>query len=133
MFSFLGAVNTFKGRIEGPNLQVGTGALPHNGTLLLDGSDVVAYARPHEIEIVTDAGRDLGIAAQVGRIHPMGAMARVELIGKVGRNGSAEQQVFEVEIPRDELCGLGLASGQSVRLVSRQLHVFDGGPGARLS
>ena len=46
----------------------------------------------------------------------MGAMARVELIGKVGRNGSAEQQVFEVEIPRDELCGLGLASGQSVRL-----------------
>ena len=58
------------------------------------------------LEIVTDAGRDLGIAAQVGRIYSMGAMARVELIGN-GRPQRLEgrsSRYSRSRYPRDELC-----------------------------
>jgi sulfate/thiosulfate transport system ATP-binding protein len=124
-YSFLGAVNRFSGRIEGSNLRVGADAVPVASSAAASGEQVVAFARPHELDIVVDE-RDTrqGLAAKVNRVLLSGATARVELTGVVGSNGHAEQQHFEVELTREQLADLGLVAGQSVRLTSSRLKVF---------
>ena len=124
-YSFLGAVNRFSGRIEGSSLRVGADAVPVAASAAGPGEQVVAFARPHELDIVVD-GKDVrqGLSAKVNRVLLSGATARVELTGIVGSNGHAEPQHFEVELTREQLADLGLVAGQSVRLTSSRLKVF---------
>jgi sulfate transport system ATP-binding protein len=122
-YSFLGAVNRFKGRIDGTQLRVGDGAVSITAGDVRDGDEVEAFARPHELDIVTGIGPE-GIPARVGRVLLTGATARVELIGKIGTNGHAEPQNFEVELTRQRLADLDLRPGQPVRLTSDRLKVF---------
>src|SRR5262245_6779644 len=123
-YSFLGAVNRFPGRVEGQTLRVGKDAVPLPSSNLPSGESVVAFARPHEIDIVADGNASEGLAAKVNRVLVSGAIARVELTGTVGANGHAEPQHFEVELTRQRLDELGLRPGQPVRLTSSRLRAF---------
>ena len=123
-FTFLGAVNRFPGRVEGPNLRIGQDAVPIADTGAANGEDVIAFARPHELDIVVDRDAKEGLAVKVNRVLLSGATARVELTGVVGSNGHAEPQHFEVELTRQQLADLGLEPGQPVRLTSSRLKVF---------
>ncbi|MBX3684093.1 MAG: TOBE-like domain-containing protein, partial [Thauera sp.] len=80
-----------------------------------------AFARPHELDIVPDAGAGEGIAARVSRVLAFGITARVELDGLNGAQG----QHFEVEITRERVDRLGLAEGQAVRLLPSHLSLFE--------
>jgi sulfate transport system ATP-binding protein len=122
-YSFLGAVNRFTGRIDGTRLRVGDGLVPISEGNARNGEEVVAYARPHELDILDGDGPD-GIPVRVGRVLLSGATARVELTGKIGTNGHAEPQLFEVEMTRQRLSDLNLQPGQPVRLTSERLKVF---------
>ena len=88
------------------------------------GEDVIAYARPHQLDIDVDTTSGKGIAARIDRVILSGATARIELTGRIGTNGHAQSQHFEVEVTRQELADLGLAPGQPVRLTSSRLRVF---------
>ncbi|MBL8448281.1 MAG: sulfate ABC transporter ATP-binding protein [Zoogloeaceae bacterium] len=123
VYGFLGAVNFFHGRVEGEALRVGDDRLPHSGGGIDHGTEVVAFARPHELEIVTDPTEVDGVAARISRILAFGVTARVEL---EGANGAAGQH-FEVELTRDRVAKLGLMEGQGVRLVPSRLRVFERG------
>ncbi len=125
-YSFLGAVNRFSGRIEGSSLRVcADAAVPVASSEAGPGEEVVAFARPHELDIVIDdQDARQGLSAKVDRVLLSGATARVELTGIVGSNGSAQPQHFEVEVTREQLADLGLVAGQSVRLTSSRLKVF---------
>jgi len=123
-YSFLGAVNRLPGRVDGDTLRVGDGAVPLAERFAMHGEEVVAFARPHELDIVADAECTLGLPASVQRVLVSGAVARVELTARVGTNGSAEPARFEVEITRDQLARLNLQPGQAVRLTSSRLRVF---------
>jgi sulfate/thiosulfate transport system ATP-binding protein len=123
-YSFLGAVNRLPGRIDGDILRVGDAAVPLAECSGVHGEEVVAFARPHELEIVVDGDATLGLPASVQRVLVSGAIARVELTAEVGTNGSAEPTRFEVEITRDQLAQLNLQPGQAVRLTSSRLRVF---------
>jgi len=122
--SFIGNINTFRGKVEGGFLRVGGDLLPHARTDLVDGQPVVAYARPHDTEIIADNTENLGIAARVNRVLASGAVARVELVAN-GPDRSGQKDYFEVEIGAEEVSRLGLANGQRVRLQSNRLNVFD--------
>jgi sulfate/thiosulfate transport system ATP-binding protein len=122
-YSFLGAVNRFSGRVDGHNLRVGLEAVPLAEASAPEGTEVIAFARPHELEIVSREDTQ-GIPVEVNRVLLSGATARVELTGKTGVNGHAEAQHFEVELTRDQLNALGLQPGQPVRLTSSRLRVF---------
>jgi sulfate transport system ATP-binding protein len=122
-YSFLGAVNRFSGRVEGSSLRVGKDAVPLAEAAAPEGEEVVAFARPHELDIATQDGAP-GIAVKVSRVLLSGATARVELTGLVGSNGHAEPQHFEVEMTRQQLADLALQPGQPVRLTSSRLRVF---------
>ncbi|MBC7832578.1 MAG: TOBE-like domain-containing protein, partial [Hyphomicrobium sp.] len=132
VYSFLGAVNKFTGQVQGEFLRVGSNVIPIAGGIGTEGQDVVAFARPHEIDIIADInGGAVGVPATVSRILDVGSVARVELSAPAAAvNGSGkapEPQFFEVELSAQKLSELNLATGQPVRLVSSRLRVFDRG------
>lgn len=125
VYGFLGAVNYFHGRAEDGQVKVG-GDLLHHGhddltRSLAQGAPVVAFARPHELDILPDTGVAIGVAAKISRILAFGVTARIELDGLNGSSG----QHFEVEMTREQVERQGLAEGQPVRLVPSRLKVFE--------
>ncbi len=121
VYGFLGSVNLFHGRVEGETVRVGDDVLPHAPHELGQGAEVLAFARPHELDIVIDGASAHGIAAKVSRILAFGVSARVELDGADDASG----QHFEVELTRERVAALGLAEGQTVRLLPSRLRVFE--------
>lgn len=129
VYGFLGAVNVFHGRVDDAHVLVGDQRLAHGGGLaeVGQGSDVVAFARPHELSIQV-GGEGEGIAARINRILAFGAAARIELIGEA--SGTSPVAHYEVEISRGQLAELGLSEGLNVRLVPSRLKVFEQGRAA---
>ena len=121
VYGFLGAVNMFHGRIEGAGVRIGQALVGHSAGDLDHGADVVAFARPHELDIVTAANTQDGIPARVNRVLAFGITARVELQGLDAQH----EQHFEVEIPAERAVALQLVEGQIVRLVPTRLQVFE--------
>ncbi|MGE0053392.1 MAG: sulfate/molybdate ABC transporter ATP-binding protein [Hyphomicrobium sp.] len=123
-YSFIGNVNEFRGRVEGQYVRVGDDLLLHRQSHLRDGDPVVAYARPHDTEIIPDGAEAHGVAAKVNRVLASGAVARVELVA----NGAARQgrtDYFEVELTPAEIAALGIEAGKRVRISSPRLSIFS--------
>ncbi len=123
VYGFLGSVNLFHGRVDGNAIRMGDSVLPHAGLEMDHGVEVVAFARPHELDIVMQGSAQEGhegIAARVNRVWSLGATTRVELDGGADSVG----QHFEVELTRERVDALGLEAGQSVRLIPSSLRVF---------
>jgi len=117
VYGFLGAVNRFVGKAQGGVLHMGEHQLPGaHGE-----GEVLAYARPHELQIATDEAAP-GLAATVERVLSFGASARVELIGPDG-------QPLEAELTRNEAESLRLQGGQRVKLSAHRLSLFEAGAG----
>ena len=116
VYGFLGAVNRFEGRAEGALVHIGDHQLNH-GLSHVPSGKVQAYARPHELQILT-SGDGPGIAATVDRVLSFGAASRVELTGPGG-------QPLEAELSREHAATLNLQSGQQVRLQASRLSLFD--------
>ena len=123
-YRFLGAVNRFPGRVDGDLLRIGNDAVPLAEAGAAHGEEVVAFARPHELDIVAEHNAPHGLSARVNRVLLSGATARVELTGFASANGHAEPQHYEVELTREQLAALNLQPGQAVRLTSSRLRVF---------
>ncbi len=121
VYGFLGAVNLFHGRVDGEGLWVGEDRVPHSSGGVNQGAEVLAYARPHELEIVADPERMDGVAARIARIRAFGASAWVELEGTNGATGAH----FEVELAQVQVAELSLQEGQAVRLLPSRLRVFE--------
>ncbi len=120
VYSFLGAVNPFHGRVENGSLRVGEDLLPHTADGFGHGDEVIAFARPHELDIAIDGPSDAGVPARIARVLSFGATARIELDGLSGVSG----QHFEVELTRDRVAALALREGQTVRLQPSRLKLF---------
>lgn len=125
-YNFLGTVNRFEGRWVQGALQVNADRLPllANDTLtgIGEGAEVVAFARPHELQIIPNVDTGSGIKASISRILAFGPTARVEL------NDTASRSVFyEVDIPAAHIATLQLHEGQAVRVAPLQLRVFPAG------
>ncbi|MDY0073167.1 MAG: sulfate ABC transporter ATP-binding protein [Thauera sp.] len=133
VYSFLGSVNHFHGRAEDGQVRVDDALLQHQPDELArtpdQGASVVAFARPHELDILPDVPADdgaaNGVAAKISRILTFGATARIELDGINGSSG----QHFEVELSQEKVQLQQLIEGQTVRLRPSRLKVFSQ-PGA---
>ncbi|MEY4591797.1 MAG: hypothetical protein RIR18_692 [Pseudomonadota bacterium] len=127
VYGFLGAVNVFHGRADERHVHVNNQPLPHGGGIEPSsvGSEVIAFARPHELTILPGEQGD-GVAARVSRVLAFGMTARVELVGqKSHQNGDLEH--YEVELPLSEIEQQGVFEGQIVRLVPTRLKLFEQG------
>ena len=117
VFGFLGAVNRFAGQADGATLRIGADTLAHDAQGLAAGAPALAFARPHELDIVVDATQTHGVEALVTRVLGFGANPRVELTGREGQH-------YEVEMSRERIATLRLQPSQTVRLVPSRLSVF---------
>jgi sulfate transport system ATP-binding protein len=119
--NFLGNVNLFRGRV-------------HNGRVCIEDLEaagsrdggtertpVVAYVRPHDIEISRQRDHEYTILAQITHIRTAGATVRVEL--KRHDNG----EFVEAELNRNRYLELGLQNRESVfiKLKNPQIFVAD--------
>lgn len=120
VYGFLGSVNLFHGRVDDGHLHVGDDVLHDQGEDYGPGSEVYAFARPHELEIVTDTEQVNGLSAKVSRVLSFGLNSRVELDGIK----SAAGQHFEVELSPQRVNELALTNGQIVKLVPSKLKLF---------
>jgi sulfate transport system ATP-binding protein len=121
VYSFLGSVNLFHGRVDGENVRVGEDVIPNQPSHLAQGSQVVAFARPHELDIVLPEANVEGIHAKIARILSFSANSKIELDGTNGATG----QNFEVELARERVQNLQLTEGQDVILIPSRLSVFE--------
>jgi sulfate/thiosulfate transport system ATP-binding protein len=119
VYGFLGSVNLFHGRVADGKVLVGQDSLPHDTRDLPQGGEVMAFARPHELDIVL-GGSD-GIMATINRILAFGVTARVELQATIEN----QLQHFEVELTQTRVQQLDLQIGQQVRMVASQLKIFE--------
>jgi sulfate transport system ATP-binding protein len=106
VYGFLGAVNRFERADEIALLGQAQPAGP-----------VQAYARPHELAILTDPTAQ-GLPARVERVLSFGSASRVEL-------SSVDGRPLEAELSREQAGALNLQPGQAVRLSARRLSLFD--------
>ena len=122
VYGFLGAVNLFHGRVDGDHLAVGDVRLQHGDPAQAVSGDAIGFARPHELEIVTDPAGNVGLEARVARVMAFGATARIELYAD---NGIDQAIHYEVELPRARVAELNLQPEQTVRLVPAKLRLFE--------
>ena len=120
VYGFLGSVNLFRGRVHGQELHVDGHALGLDAHTLSPNTEAVAYARPHDVDILRCGGGNAstGIPARVVRIVSVGPVVRLEL----RRDG--ETMPIEAEITRARLRELDLREGEKVLLQTRSMRVF---------
>jgi len=118
VYGFLGSVNLFHGRVHGDKLQVDEHQLSLDAHSLDADTAVVAYARPHEVEVLRPGAGASGIPAVVRRILAFGAVVRLEL---ERISGGA---TIEAEISREQLRELALAEGDQVLVQASGMRVF---------
>ena len=117
VYGFLGAANRFEGSSSAGGIAVGASTLTGEAQPAHD--KVVAFVRPHELDIVLQADAS-GIPAQISRVLTLGALTRVELEGQADVAG----QHFDVELHAANPLVAQLAAGQTVRLQPRAVRVF---------
>ncbi|MBS1169281.1 MAG: sulfate transporter [Burkholderiaceae bacterium] len=126
VYGFLGNVNLFQGRVDGNDIRVGQHSLANGGSgHLAQGAQVLAFARPHELDIVPYTEQGEGVAAVVDRVLSFGVTSRIELTSFNEASNDAPAQHFEVELPRLQANGCQWTAGTKVRLVPSQLKVFE--------
>jgi sulfate transport system ATP-binding protein len=114
---FLGAVNVFRGRVEGGRAFVNDLEFAAPGSAGRSRAHV--YVRPHELEIHRAAVPG-SFAAKVERIVPLGAAVRVEASAP-GYGAAVE---VELDVTRSD--ALALSPGDRVHLSPRRVRVFPG-------
>lgn len=124
VYSFLGAVNLFHGRVHGCHLHMGVDNLHVGHHDFETGAEALGFVRPYELDIETNLSERSGIVARVERIMALGATARVELTDADPKSG----RYYEVELSRERVAALKLDTGQRVRLRPARIRLFAHGP-----
>jgi len=118
VFNFLGNVNLFHGRVHEGAAKIADISIDLPASGEADGTAVVAYVRPYDIEINRSRQVSEEIEAVVRRIQGAGAVARFELERLDNR------EIIEAELTKERYRELGLRSGEKVFVKPRNMRVF---------
>lgn len=115
VMSFLGQVNLFHCRFEQGRIVLGNGeeaATPGNG--------VVAYARPHQLELRRTAGGQEGdLLGKVMRVNAAGVQVRVDV------RLLEDNRHIEVLLPQEKYREMHLHVGETVYVQPKEMKVFE--------
>ena len=118
VYDFLGGVNLFHGRVHEGRVQVGDLDLALREQGDIPDGPAIGYVRPHEIDLHRHPGEEGAIEALVGRIQPVGAVARLEMV----RTDNGE--LIEGEVSQEQWRELALSTGERVYVRPKSLRVF---------
>jgi sulfate transport system ATP-binding protein len=124
VYSFLGNVNLFHGRLHEGVLASGDAmfdAPQHAGVLNGEG---IGYVRPHDLEVERYVPGAEGVVARLRRAHAIGPLAQLDL------ERSDTGQLIEAVMSNERFSGLALKEGETLVVRPRRMHVFvDEGAG----
>jgi sulfate transport system ATP-binding protein len=116
---FLGSVNLFHGRHPGDNACGNCINADGSGEHCAgDAAPLVAYARPHDIEVLRPDQNGRGIKAIITRLYSVGPLVYLEL------NRRDNGQTVEAVLTRSRSNELNLREGDLISFVPRKLRVF---------
>jgi sulfate transport system ATP-binding protein len=118
VFNFLGNVNLFRGRMHAGSAKIADMSIDLPECRHEDGSFVVAYVRPYDIEISRSPQGSDEIEASVTHIMCAGPVARFEL------ERLDTMETVEAELPKERYRELGLQTGDKVFIRPRNIRVF---------
>jgi len=118
VYKFLGSVNLFHGRIHEGRAEIGALVLDAPEHAKANNAPAEAYARPHEIEVLRDAGDEAAIPAILQRAISVGPRIRLELSLEEG------DQPIEAEVSREAWGALQAIPGERVFVRPRRFKVF---------
>jgi sulfate/thiosulfate transport system ATP-binding protein len=118
VYSFLGNVNLFHGRVHDGVLASGDALFDAPGHGGVQNADGIGYVRPHDLEVERYAPGQKGIVVKLRRAHAIGPLAQLDL----ERTDNA--QLIEAVIPNERFAGLGLKEGETLLVRPRQIQVF---------
>ena len=115
VMDFMGHVNVFHGRIEQGRAVLGSSPEGAAGQGMEVPTDI--YVRPHELHIERKLNGVPAIAAEVVRVNPAGALAKVQLAAEGERE-------IHVELSLERFHELGLRTGETVYVSAKHARVF---------
>ncbi len=118
VYQFLGNVNLFHGRMDEGRALIGRGEVPVPTHGESPSGAAVAYARPHDIDVVRPIHGEHGIAARVEHLLAVGPVVRIDLQPDDGA------VPIHAEISRELAGSLALVAGDRVLVRPRQVRVF---------
>ncbi|HLO03268.1 MAG TPA: sulfate ABC transporter ATP-binding protein [Symbiobacteriaceae bacterium] len=118
VFSFLGNVNLFHGRVQDGQARIGSLELKAPEHLAEEGLPVVAYARPHELEVETTPVETCTIEGVLRHANPVGRVVRLEL------QRIDNDELILAEVPKERWRELGVKVGDIVFCRPRNLQLF---------
>jgi sulfate transport system ATP-binding protein len=118
VYHFLGNVNLFHGRVDAGKITIGAHGPAAAATGSAEPMNVVAYVRPHDIEIARVADHEFTIPATIHHLNAAGPLVRVQL----HRHDNGEY--IEAELTRERYCQLNLKNRESVFIKVRNPRVF---------
>lgn len=118
VYNFLGNVNLFHGRVHNGKVRVGEHELAAAEAGHAEQTNVVAYVRPHDIEISRLRDDNFKIFATIRHINAAGPVVRINL----QRHDNDEQ--IEAELTRDRYRQLHLKNHESVYVRISNPRVF---------
>jgi sulfate transport system ATP-binding protein len=121
VYSFLGDVNLFHGRLQDGKVRIGAADLDVPELAGVTDPAAVAYVRAHELTLSRSPDGAGALEAVVRHVRPNGTAVRVEL-SRPGDGGP-----IEAEVPRGEFEQLGLEVGDRVYVHPRRVRVFANG------
>ncbi|HXQ24576.1 MAG TPA: sulfate ABC transporter permease subunit CysW [Candidatus Acidoferrales bacterium] len=117
VMDFLGNVNVFHGRVAASFAEHGGVELVHSDPHD-QSAPLMAYVRPHELEIDRIPRGRSSLKAEVLRINAAGAAVKVELVAQ------DFGMPLNVELGRERYAELGLKTGDSVFVFPKRVRVF---------
>ena len=117
VYSFLGSVNLFHGRVHQGRARLGPLALDAPEHAGAQDRAAVGYTRPHDLEVQRHANGST-IEALVRHIHLVGPVVRLDL----ERRDSGDR--VEAELTRERFQELALTTGEYVHVKPRRMQLF---------
>lgn len=122
VYKFLGNVNLFRGRVKDENMQIineqSVASLRESTNQSLNEHVMIAYARPHEMEITRERNVSGAIETVISHIRAIGPMVHVEL------KKCDDGDLIEAELSKERYQQLDLKVSEHVYAQLRNLKVF---------
>ncbi|MCC6509399.1 MAG: sulfate ABC transporter ATP-binding protein [Pirellulaceae bacterium] len=117
VMEFLGQVNIFHCRVKEGKASLGELTFEYPQYDGMHEKDAAVYMRPHELDIQKTSGGAAGLTAQVARLNPAGAIARVHLTLASGDG-------IQVDVSQERFRELGLSVGDTVFVYPKNARIF---------
>lgn len=118
VYSFLGRVNLFHGRIQNGKVKLGEAEFETQWSHGTGEGLAVGYMRPHDVEISLAPPKGQYVKAQVSHISPLGPIVRLDL------KRLDTDETFEAELTRQRFSELGLAEKGTVYVTLHNLSFY---------